>query len=106
MKRKERHHLKEDQFQKIVTQAVDFIRDHTKEISLVGAGLAIIILAFVVIQVINAQNLKKQNLVLDQIRTLSSEVDRQTGEFAGIGEPGWKRQVLSDCLSRAGQVLV
>jgi len=74
MKRKERHHLKEDQFQKIVTQVVDYIRDHTKEISLVGAGLAIIILAFVVIQVINAQNLKKQNVVLDQIRKLSSEV--------------------------------
>jgi len=74
MKRKTRHHLKEDQFQKIVSQSVDFIRDHTKEISMAGAGLAIIILVFVVIQVINVQNLKKQNVILDQIRILSSEV--------------------------------
>lgn len=74
MKRKERHHLKEDQFQKIVTQVVDYIRDHTKEISLLGVGLAILILAFAVVQLINAQNLKKQNVILDQIRKLSSEV--------------------------------
>jgi tetratricopeptide (TPR) repeat protein len=74
MKRKTRKHLKEDQFQKIVTQSVEFIKDHTKEISLAGAGLVIIILIVVVIQVINVQSLKKQNVVLDQIRKLSSEV--------------------------------
>lgn len=74
MKRKTRKHLKEDKFQQIITKSVDFIRDHVKEISLAGAGLAFIVLVFVVIQVINAQNLKKQNVILDQIRKLSSEV--------------------------------
>jgi len=74
MKRTTRKHLKEDKFQKIVTQSVDFLKDHTKEISLAGIGLAFIVLVFVVIQVINFQNLKKQNMILDQIRQLSSEV--------------------------------
>ena len=74
MKRKTRKHLKEDQFQKIVTQSVDFLRDHTKEFSLAGAGLALIILVFVIIQVINVQNMKRQNAILDQIRSLSSEI--------------------------------
>ncbi len=74
MKRKTRKHLKEDQFQKIITQTIEFLRDHTKEIIMAGVGLAAIILVFLAIQVVNAQNLKKQNVVLDQIRKLSSEV--------------------------------
>ena len=64
MKRKTRKQLKEDQFQKIINQSVDFMKGHLKEITIAGAGLAAVILVIVVIQVINAQNLKKQNRVL------------------------------------------
>jgi len=74
MKRTTRKHLKEDKFQKIVTQSVEFLKSHTKELSLAGAGVVVVALIFVVIQVIQAQTLRKQNRILDQIRTLSSEL--------------------------------
>lgn len=74
MKRKTRKHLKEDQFQKIVNQSVDFLRDHTREFAFAGVGFAAIVLVFLVFQVINTQNMKKQNRILDQVRNLSAEI--------------------------------
>jgi len=74
MKRTTRKHLKEDKFQKIVSQSVEFLKNHTKELSLAGAGVVVVALIFVVIQVIQAQALRKQNRILDQIRSLSSEL--------------------------------
>jgi predicted negative regulator of RcsB-dependent stress response len=53
MKRATRRHLKEDKFQ---------------------AGVAVLILAFLVFQLINAQQIKKENLALNQILKLSSEI--------------------------------
>jgi predicted negative regulator of RcsB-dependent stress response len=74
MKRATRRHLKEDKFQATVTSIVDFSKEHTRELSIILAGVAVLILAFLVFQLINAQQIKKENLALNQILKLSSEI--------------------------------
>jgi predicted negative regulator of RcsB-dependent stress response len=86
MKRAVKKHLKEDKFQMTITNIVDFVRDHTKEISFAGAGLAVLILVFIVFQVISAQQVKKENQILDQILTLSSEIRENPDKIAALEE--------------------
>lgn len=86
MKRAVKKHLKEDKFQMTITNIVDFARDHTKEISIAGAGLVVLILVFIVFQVINAQQIKKENQVLDRILTLSSEIRQNPEKIAELEE--------------------
>jgi tetratricopeptide (TPR) repeat protein len=74
MKRTTRKHLKEDKFQMTIQNIVDFSRVHTKEISVAAAALAVLILVFFVFQLFKAQHIKRENLALDQILTLSSEI--------------------------------
>lgn len=86
MKRVTKKHLKEDKFQMTVTNIVDFSREHTKEISIAGAGVAVLILAFIVFQVISVQQTKKENRILDQILTLSSEIRENPEKIAELEE--------------------
>jgi predicted negative regulator of RcsB-dependent stress response len=86
MKRVTKKHLKEDKFQMTVTNIVDFSREHTKEISIAGAGVAVLILAFIVFQVISVQQTKKENRILDQILTLSSEIRENPEKIAELKE--------------------
>ncbi len=69
-----------------VTNIVDFSREHTKEISIAGAGVAVLILAFIVFQVISVQQTKKENRILDQILTLSSEIRENPEKIAELEE--------------------
>lgn len=92
MKRTTRKHLKEDKFQKTVTDVVDFSKKHTKALSYAGAAVLVLALAFIVAQVIGAQNIKKENKVLDKILTLSAELRENPGKIeelerlAGMGK--------------------
>ncbi|MGD9346672.1 MAG: tetratricopeptide repeat protein [Candidatus Aminicenantes bacterium] len=92
MKRKTRHQLKEDKFQKTITNIVDFSKEHTREISIVGAGVAVLVLAYIVFLFLNAQQIKRENQVLDQIFALSSEIREDSTkipeleELAGMGK--------------------
>jgi predicted negative regulator of RcsB-dependent stress response len=92
MKRATRKHLKEDKFQKTITNMVDFSREHQREISFAGVGIAILILAFIVVQMIGAQKMKEENQALDQIFALSSELRanpekiEELEELAGRGK--------------------
>ncbi|MBN1223337.1 MAG: tetratricopeptide repeat protein [Candidatus Aminicenantes bacterium] len=74
MKRKERKHLKEDKFQEAITQIIEYARKYKKEIFMAGIAVAAVVAIFIVIQVINAQNLKRQNVQLYRIRSLSAEL--------------------------------
>ncbi len=69
-----------------VTNIVEFSREHTKEISIAGAGVAVLILAFIVFQVISVQQTKKENRILDQILTLSSEIRVNPEKIAELEE--------------------
>lgn len=86
MKRATKKHLKEDKFQMTITNIVDFSREHIKEISIAGAGVVILILAFIVLQLISAQQMKKENQVLNQILTLSSEIRENPEKIADLEE--------------------
>ncbi len=92
MKRTTRKHLKEDKFQMTVQNIIDFSKARTKEMSIAAAGIGILILAFLVFQFFKAQQMKRENLVLDQILTLSSEIRDnpekivQLEELAGKGK--------------------
>lgn len=91
MKRATRKHLKEDKFQKTITGIVDYSKEHTKEISIAGAGVLAVILVFIVFQLIGAQQIKKENRILAQIMKLSSEVREnpekitELEQLAGMG---------------------
>lgn len=86
MKRATKKHLKEDKLQMTATNIVEFSREHTKEISIAGAGVAVLILAFIVFQVISVQQTKKENRILDQILTLSSEIRENPEKIAELEE--------------------
>jgi predicted negative regulator of RcsB-dependent stress response len=86
MKRATKKHLKEDKFQTTITNIIDYSREHTKEISIAGAGIVVLILAFLVFQVIGAQQIKKENRALDQILTLSSEIRQNPEKIAELEE--------------------
>lgn len=91
MKRATRKHLKEDKFQKTITDVVDYSKEHTKELSIAGAGVLAVILVFIVFQLIGAQQIKKENRILAQIMKLSSEVREnpekitELEQLAGMG---------------------
>jgi predicted negative regulator of RcsB-dependent stress response len=86
MKRTTRKHLKEDKFQMTVQNMIDFSKARTKEMSIAAAGLGILILAFFVFQFFKAQQMKRENLVLDQILTLSSEIRDNPEKIAQLEE--------------------
>ena len=86
MKRATKKHLKEDKLQMTATNIVEFSREHTKEISIAGAGVAVLILVFIVFQVISVQQTKKENRILDQILTLSSEIRENPEKIAELEE--------------------
>jgi predicted negative regulator of RcsB-dependent stress response len=86
MKRTTKKHLKEDKLQMTATNIVEFSREHTKEISIAGAGVAVLVLAFIVFQVIGVQQTKKENRILDQILTLSSEIRENPEKIAELEE--------------------
>jgi predicted negative regulator of RcsB-dependent stress response len=86
MKRTTRKQLKEDKFQVTVQNIIDFSRERTKEISLIAMGVGVLILVFIVFQFIKAQQVKKENLVLDQILTLSSEIRENPEKIAELEE--------------------
>jgi predicted negative regulator of RcsB-dependent stress response len=92
MKRATRKQLKEDKFQMTIQNIVDYSREHTKKISMAAAGIVILILVFMVFQFVKAQQIKKENLALDQILKVSSEIREnpekvaELEELAGRGE--------------------
>jgi tetratricopeptide (TPR) repeat protein len=86
MKRATKKHLKEDKFQMTVTNIVEFSGEHTREISIAGAGVVVLILAFIVVQVVGAQKMKKENQALDQILTLSSEIRENPEKLVELEE--------------------
>ncbi len=86
MKRATKKHLKEDKFQMTVTNIVEFSGEHKREISIAGAGVLVLILAFIVVQVVGAQKMKKENQALDQILTLSSEIRENPEKLVELEE--------------------
>jgi len=92
MKRTTRKHLKEDKFQKLITRFVEFVKNNKKQILMAVAAAALSVVIFIAVQIINAQNLKKQNAQLNRIRSLSAELSekpenlQELEKLAGAGK--------------------
>ncbi len=86
MKRAIKKQLKEDKFQQTITNIIDFSKEHTKEISFAGVGVAVLVLVFFVFQLISVQQIKKENQVLNRILALSSEVRENPEKLAELEE--------------------
>ena len=86
MKRTTRKHLKEDKFQMTIQNIVDFSKVHTREISIAAAAVAVLILVFLIFQMFRGQQIKRENLVLDQIFKLSSEIRENPDKISELEE--------------------
>lgn len=86
MKRTTRKHLKEDKFQMTIQNIVDFSKAHTREISIAAAAVAVLILVFLIFQMFRGQQIKRENLVLDQIFKLSSEIRENPDKISELEE--------------------
>jgi tetratricopeptide (TPR) repeat protein len=74
MKRKERKHLKSNEFAEFTQHAIHFVREHTREFAAAAAVVAVVILVFMGVRYIKAQNLERQSRILAQINQLSQEL--------------------------------
>lgn len=83
MKRKERRHLKEDEFVSTISKVFAFIKKRTRELSIAGAFIAIAALVLVGIKLAKIQNIKKESRILAQILQVDSEL---TGSPEKINE--------------------
>ncbi len=92
MKRKERKHLKEDEFVSAVNKFVHYVKDHSKKIK----AFFILVLALVVVyfgvNILSARGEKKEKQLLTQILDLQSDLSgkpenlAQLEELAGSGK--------------------
>lgn len=92
MKRKERKHLKGDEFVSSINKIVRFFQGRTKELVALAVLLAALALVFVGLKIVTGENRKKESLLLTQILNLSSELNNnpenvaQLEELAGDGK--------------------
>ncbi|MCX7973128.1 MAG: tetratricopeptide repeat protein [Candidatus Aminicenantes bacterium] len=74
MKRRERRHLKEDEFVSTITKIVRFFRQYQREIKIVAVSLIAVILLLVLIRVIQVRGVNQANQQLATILKLSENL--------------------------------
>jgi predicted negative regulator of RcsB-dependent stress response len=84
MKRKQRKHLKEDQFVSTVNKIVNFTKRRYRELLAVGVAVLFLILVFIGIKIIRAQNVKKDSQILAQILEVSEELKDDPEKLAEL----------------------
>ncbi len=91
MKRKERKHLKSNEFAEIVQRAIHFSRERTREFAAAAAIIAVAVLVILGVRFIKAKNLEKQSRVLAQINELSRQLPddpQKLEELETLAGPG------------------
>ena len=91
MKRKERRHLKSNEFAEFIQKALDFLRIHTREFTAAAAVIAVAIVIILGVRYINARNLEKQSRILARINKLSQQVrddPQKLEELKDLAGPG------------------
>jgi len=92
VKRKERKHLKGDEFVSSINKIVRFVQERTKELVALLVLVAALLLVFAGLKFVTGENRKKESLLLTQILNLSSELNdnpenvAQLEELAGDGK--------------------
>jgi tetratricopeptide (TPR) repeat protein len=86
MKRLKRKQLKEDEFVTTFNKIVNFLKKWKREFLMGGVALLCALLIFAGFQLIKSQNLKKQNILLNKIFQLSSELSENPDKIAELEE--------------------
>lgn len=74
MKRKERRHLKANEFAEFTRKVIRFIGDHSRAIAIGAAVIAAAVLIVLGLRFIQSKNLEKQSRILAQINQVSREL--------------------------------
>jgi tetratricopeptide (TPR) repeat protein len=74
MKRKERRHLKSNEFAEFIQKALHFFKMHTREFAAGAAVLAVVVLMILGVRYIKARTLEKQSRILAEINQLSRQM--------------------------------
>jgi predicted negative regulator of RcsB-dependent stress response len=84
VKRKERKHLKGDEFVSSINKIVRFFQERTKGLVALVVLVAALLLVFVGLKIVTGENRKKESLLLTQILNLSSELNNNPENVAQL----------------------
>jgi predicted negative regulator of RcsB-dependent stress response len=84
MKKVVKKQLKEDEFVSTMTKIVRFFEEHVKEILLGVAGVALIVLLFLGVRLIQIQHVRKESRVLSQMLELRSTAASKPENLAAL----------------------
>lgn len=79
MKRRERKHLKEDEFVSTMTKIVRFFRQYQRELKIIGISLLVVIILISIIRVIQINSSDRANRQLATILKLNRELREKAG---------------------------
>jgi len=112
MKKKEREHLKEDPFQHFIQVVIETLRQYKKEI-LIGVGVAVtIVLIFVVIALVRAGSIAKENRIYsdallinnnDQL-TVDQKIEKLSQLKSGSGVSASAKLFLASLYFQKGDI--
>jgi predicted negative regulator of RcsB-dependent stress response len=86
VKRKERKHLKKDEFVSFIDKIAHFFQERLKELVALVVLLAALLLVFVGFKVVTGENRKKESILLTKILDLSSELNNNPENVAQLEE--------------------
>ncbi len=84
MKRRERKHLKEDEFVSTMTKMIRFFRQYQRELKIAAVSLAIIIGLIAVIRVIQIKSSERANMELATILKLSNNLRNKVSSLEEV----------------------
>lgn len=90
MKKEMKKQLKADEFAAIISKVIHFIKDRTKELLTGAAVLVFLFLIFLGVKYIQAQQVKKESMILGQINQLYAELQENPDKLVDLEELGGK----------------
>ena len=84
MKKVVKKQLKGDEFVSTLTKILRFIEKHTKELIIVAAAAVFLVLLYLGLRFLQAQNVKKESLLLSQLLELRSELATKPENIAKL----------------------
>jgi len=90
MKKEFKKRLKADEFISLVNNAINYAKSHLKQVVAAVGTVVVLILIFLGVKYIQAQNLKKESLLLSQIITLTDELQTNPEKLTELEALGGK----------------
>lgn len=90
MKKEFKKRLKADEFISLVNNTLNYAKSHIKQVAVVAGTVVVLLLVFLGVKYIQAQNLKKESLLLSQIISLTEELQTNPEKLAELEALGGK----------------